>query len=87
MHVQSLSHVQLFAIPWTVAHQTPLSMGFSRQEYWNWLPFPPPGALPDTGFEPVPPASPALAGGFFTTEPSGKPKESACQYRRCKRHH
>ena len=46
MHAQSLSHVQLFATPWTVALQAPLSMGFSRQEYWSGLPFPPPGNLP-----------------------------------------
>ena len=50
--------------PWTVARQAPLSMGFSRQEYWSGLSFPPPGDLPDPG---VRPASPALAGGFFTT--------------------
>ena len=42
---RSLSHVRLFATPWTVAHQTPLSMGFSRQEYWSGLPFPSPGTL------------------------------------------
>ena len=53
-----------FATPWTVAHQTPLSMGFPRQEYWSGLPWPPPGDLPNPGIEP---ASPALAGGFFTT--------------------
>ena len=52
--------------PWTVARQAPLSMGFSRQEYWNRLPFPSAGDLSDPGDEPV---SPALAGGFFTTEP------------------
>ena len=51
--------------PWTVAHQAPLSMGFSRQEYWSGLPFPPPGDLPNPGIEPRPPASPALAHGFF----------------------
>ena len=50
--------------PWTVAHQVPLSMGFSRQEYWSGVPFPPPGDLPDPETEP---ASPALAGRFFTT--------------------
>ena len=61
--IQSLSHVQLFATPWTVAHQAPLSMGFLRQEYWSGLPLPSPGDLPDTGIEP---ASPILAGGFFT---------------------
>ena len=70
LHAQSLNHVQLFTIPWTVAHQTPLSMGFPRQEYWSRLPFPPPGDLPDPGTEPT---SPTLAGGFFTTEPPGKP--------------
>ena len=48
-------------------------MEFSRQEYWSWLPFPPPGDRPDPGNEPMSPASPALAGGFFTTEPPGKP--------------
>ena len=49
---QSLSHVRLFAAPWTVACQAPLSMGFSRQEYWNRLPFPSPGDLPNSGTEP-----------------------------------
>ena len=68
-----LTCVQLFVTPWTVAHQAPLSMGFSRQEYWNGLPFPPPGDLPEAGIEPMTPASPALAGGFFTTELPGKP--------------
>jgi len=51
----------------------PLSMGFPRQEYWNGLPFPPPGDLPNPGTEPASPVSPALAGRFFTTEPAGKP--------------
>ena len=64
-----LSHVWLFATPWTVAQQAPLSMGFSRQEYWSRLPFPSPGDLPDPGIKP---ASPALAGVFFTHEPPGK---------------
>ena len=50
--------------PWNVTCQTPLSMGFSRQEYWSGLPWPPPGDLPEPGIKP---ASPALAGGFFTT--------------------
>ena len=49
---QSLSHVQLFTTPWTVAHQVPLSMRFLRQEYWSRLPFPPPGAFPDPRIEP-----------------------------------
>ena len=55
------------------AHQAPLSMGFSRQEYWSGLSCPLPGDLPDPGIEPVSPESSALAGGFFTTEPPGKP--------------
>ena len=55
--------------PWTVAHQTPLSMGFSRQEYWSGLPFSSPGDLSDPGTEPASFASPSLAGRFFTTEP------------------
>ena len=57
--------------PWTVAHQAPLSMGFSRQEYWNGLPFPSPRDLPDPGIEPT---APALTGGFFTTQPTRNPK-------------
>ena len=61
------SHAQLCVTLWTVAHQAPLSMGFSREEYWSGLPCPPPGDLPDPGIEPVSLASPALAGGFFTT--------------------
>ena len=51
---------------WTVAHQTPLSMGFSRQEYWSGLPCPPPGDLPNLGIKPASLMSPALADGFFT---------------------
>ena len=72
MYVLSCAHV--FVTPWTVAHQAPLSMGPSRQEYWNGLPFPTPGDLSDPGILPVSLVSPALAGGFFTTEPPGKPK-------------
>ena len=58
-----------------MTHQFPLSMGFSRQEYWSGLPCPPPGDLPDLGIEPKSPVSPALAGGFFTTRATwdGKP--------------
>ena len=63
-----LSHVQLFVTLWTVAHQAPLSVGFSRQEYWSGLPFPPAGDIPDPGTKPT---SPALVGGFFTTELPG----------------
>ena len=57
-----------------VAHQAPLTMGFSRQAYWSGLPFPPPGDLPDPGIKPV---SPAVADRFFPTEPLGKPSQSA----------
>ena len=53
--------------PWTVAYQAPLSMEFSGQEYWYGLPFPTPGDLPDSGIKPTSPATPALAGEFFTT--------------------
>ena len=56
--------------PMNVARHAPLSMGFLRQEHWSGLPFPPPRDLPDPGTEPV---SPELAGGFFTTEPLGRP--------------
>ena len=73
-HACTLSHIQCFVTPWTVVRQAPLSMGFSRQEYWSGLPFPSPGDCPDPG---VKPASPALAGGFFTTPP-GKPPTPPC---------
>ena len=59
--------------PWTVARQAPLSMEFSRQEYWSGVPFPTPGDLPNPGIKSVSLASPALAGGFFTTAPPGMP--------------
>ena len=59
--------MQLLETLRTVAHQAPLSMGFSRQEHWSGLPCPPPRDLPNSGTEPASPASPALAGGFFTT--------------------
>ena len=58
IHAQLLSHVQLFVTPWTVAHQAPLSMEISRQEYWIGLPFPSPGDLPDPGIKPKLPALP-----------------------------
>ena len=61
------SHVQLFVMLWTVAHQAPLSMGFSRQERWSGLPFPSPGDLPGPGIDPAPLTSLTLAGRFFTT--------------------
>ena len=62
-----------FATPWTVAHQAPLSMGFSKQEYWSGLPFPLPEDLPDPGIKPMSLESPALEDGFSTAEPPGKP--------------
>ena len=66
-----MSDSDSFATPWTVASQAPLSMGFSKQEYWSGVPYPSPGELPDPGIELVPSA---LAGGFFTAEPPGKPQ-------------
>ena len=68
-----LSHVCLFAIPWIIAHQVPLSMEFSRQEYWSGLPCPTPGDLPDLEIET---ASAVLAGGFFINCATGKPSRS-----------
>ena len=68
--VKSLSRVRLFATPWTVAHQAPQSMGFSRQEYWSGLPFPSPGDLPNPGIES---RSPALQADALTSELPGKP--------------
>ena len=65
------SHVRFLLIPWSIAHQAPLSMGLSQQEYWSGLPFLFPEYLPDTGTEPKTPAFPALTGGFFTTAPPG----------------
>ena len=68
-----LSRVRLFATPRIVAYQAPLSMEFSRQEYWSGWPFPIQGDLPNPGNEPVSLASPALAGGFFISVSPGKP--------------
>ena len=68
--VKLLSRVRLFATLWTVAHQAPPSMGFSRQEYWSGLPFPSPGDLPDPGIKP---RSPALQADASTSELPGKP--------------
>ena len=65
-----LSCVRLFGTPWTVAHQAPPSMEFSRQEYWSGLPFPPPGNLPDPRIEL---RSPTLQADALTSEPPGKP--------------
>ena len=68
--VKSFTHVLLFVTLWTVAHQAPPSMGFSKQEYWSGLPFPSPGDLPDPGIEP---GSPALQADALPSEPPGKP--------------
>ena len=77
-----LSRVWLFVIPWNEAHQAPLPMKFSRQEYWSGLPFPTPGDLPDPGIEPATPASPALAGRFFTIVTHGYfPKHAKYHYK------
>ena len=70
-----LSHfspVLLCVTLWTVARQAPLSMGFTRQEYWSGLSYPPPGALPHPGIKPV---SPALQADSLTTDPPGKPEK------------
>ena len=70
MKVKSLSHVLLFATPWTVAHQAPPSMEFSRQQYWSGLPFPSPGDLSNPGIKP---GSPAWQADTLPSEPPGKP--------------
>ena len=73
------SHVQLFVTLWIVACQAPLSMGFSRQEYWSGLPCPLPGDLPYPGIEPASLMSPALAGRFFTTTTTWEAHKSSIQ--------
>ena len=72
------THSSIFAweIPWTIARQVPLSMGFSGQEYWSMLPFPPPGDLPNPRIEPASPVSPALQADSLSTMPSRKPLEN-----------
>ena len=71
--VYALIWVRFFMTPWTAAHQTPLFLVFSRQEYWSGLAFPPPGDLPNLGMKPMALWSPALASRFSTTVPPGKP--------------
>ena len=73
IYAQSFSCVRLFVTPWTVAHQAPLSMEFSRKEYWSGLPFPPSADLPKTGMEPASPDSPALTGDSLTLGHLGSP--------------
>ena len=73
--MKSLSYVQLFVTPWTVAHQAPPSMEFSSQEYWSGLPFPSPGDLPDPGIEPGSPALQAdvlQSGNLLELQEEGK---------------
>ena len=78
-----LSPVQLFATLWTVAHQAPLSTGFSRQGYYSGLSFPFSGHLPNPEMEPVSPTSPPLAGGFFTTDATWEAPISIVQKSKC----
>ena len=68
------SCVQLFVTQWTIAHQAPLSLGFSRQEYWSGLPCPPPGDIPDPELKLAPFTSPAQAGRFFTASATWEPQ-------------
>ena len=83
--LRRFSHVQLFATLWIVAHQDPLSMGFSRQEYWSGLPCPPPGDLPDLGIKPTSLMSPALASRLFTTSTTWEVPFSAILQHKIKR--
>ena len=79
--ITNMCFIYRLSVPlWTVAHQAPLSMGFSRQEYWNGLPCPPPGALTGLEIEPTSLTSRALAVGFFTAEPSRKPQKYVYKY-------
>ena len=84
MHIEKtvcvLSLVQLFCDPVECSPQIFLSMGFFRQKHWSGLPLPPPGYLPDPGIKPVSSASPALAGRFFTTEPTEFLKQDIIYY-------
>ena len=83
MSVKWLSHVRLFATPWTVAYQASQSMEFSRQEYWNGLLFPSPWDLPNPGIKP---GSPALQADTLLSEPPGKPNPSYKQAKKKKNH-
>ena len=79
--MKSLSCVQLFVTPWTVAYQAPQPMEFSRQKYWSWLPFSTPGTLPDPRINPKSQASSSLTGRFFTTSTIWEAlKENACMH-------
>ena len=78
LHTCALSHVRCFVTPWTIVCQDSLSMGLPRHEYWSGLPFPPPEDLPDPGTEPLPLASPALTGRFFTTNATWGSGNESC---------
>ena len=75
--LSQFNRVRLFATPWTVACQVPLSMGYSRQEYWSGLPCFPPGHLPDPRIKPVSSVAPALQMDSLPAEPKGKPPRHA----------
>ena len=79
-----LRHVRFFETLQAVTHQAPLSMGFSRQEYWSGLPCPPPGDLPNPGTELASPEPLALTGDLFTTVPPGKPLQSQKDSQLCR---
>ena len=81
--VKSLSRVWLFATPWTIAYQSPLSMGFSRQGYWSGLPFPSPEDLPDPGIKP---GSPKLQADALPSEPAGKPGPRTERRNQCEKY-
>ena len=85
MRANSLQSCLTLCDPWSIARQTPLSMGFSRQEYCRGLPFPSPGYLPDPGTEPGSLMSPVLADEFFTTVPPGKAKINYTEHLNTKR--
>ena len=80
------SRVQLFETLWTIFHQAPLSMGFSRQEYWSGLPCPLPGDLSGPRIEPTCLASPALAGRFFTTSATWEVPPTLCKKKKTHTH-
>ena len=77
-HAKLLGYIQLFTTRWTIAHQTPLSLGFSRQEYWSGLLFLPPGNLPNPG---ITPGSPALQADSLPSEPPGKSSFTMKRYK------
>ena len=84
LNLNHFNHVPLFATLWTIAHQAPLSMRFSRQEHWSGLPCPPAGDPPHPGIEPK---SPALEADALTSEPRGKPRWMGIFYPICRRHY